>query len=204
MDLDSLLQLIPSSDHWVLLVAYLFGIVVAHFLIGPTISIMWELLKLEAKDRKLPSPAAPDTQPDPFIRYTWQVASVGFVERALYMASLQIQRPEFIAVWLTLKTIAKAKRWTEDGVNPGRVVYNNFLVGNGLSILYPLVAVGGIQWAIGPSCDLDYVLAVGAPLAIALINIVFILWLRQQRSKLKSRLKNASEPKNDDGAKLKE
>ncbi len=189
MDIAAWLESLTSIDTWVPPLGYLFGIVGAHYLIGPTLSVMWELLQLEAKVRKLSPTAARGLGRDPFIRYLWQIASVGFIERTLYMASLQAQRPEFIAVWLTLKTLVRARGWKEEDVNPGRAVYNNFLLGNGLSILYSFVAVGAIQWATASPEGRDYMSAVSVPVALILFNIGLIVWLKRHRRKLLSELK---------------
>ncbi len=179
------LQTIISSNQWVVLLAYLFGVLGGHFLIAWTLSIMWELLVLEAQSHNWsPSNAARD----PFVRYRWQIASVGLIERTLYIATIQIGRPEFIAVWLTLKTVVQARRWTEEDINPGRAVYNNFLVGNGLSILYSLVAAGVIQWTTGSAFQRDYVLALSVPIILAFSNGILALWLTRRRNKMRSDL----------------
>jgi hypothetical protein len=89
-------------------------------------------------------------------RYSSQPAILGLVERSLYFGSLVFNASFFIGVWLTLKTVAKSPRWAnEDNIMfrevlnfalgkpsskrkspPGRALFQPFLVGNGLSILY--------------------------------------------------------------------
>jgi len=68
---------------------------------------------------------------------------VGLIERTLFFFSILFSYEEFIAVWLALKVAGQWKRW-EDGFtldtddlemkNSGRVLYNIFLIGSGLSL----------------------------------------------------------------------
>jgi hypothetical protein len=72
---------------------------------------------------------------------------IGVIERTLYVASLQMGKPEFIGVWLALKVAGQWKRWETSGsiagnIVEGRVFYNIFLIGSGLSVAY---AVGGAK-----------------------------------------------------------
>jgi len=175
-------QIIFSENKWVLPLAYLFGVLGGHILIGQTLSIMWELLRLEARMRNFPTPIP--SASNPFVRYTWQVAAVGVIERTPYIMTLQIGRPEFIAVWLTLKTLVQARRWNEEDINPGRAVYNNFLAGSGLSIMYAFVASAVIQWAAGPSIQRDYVSAITAPVMLILANALLLFYLQRQRQQI--------------------
>ena len=79
-------------------------------------------------------------------RYSSQPAILGIVERSLYYASFIFALPAFIGVWLTLKTVAKSPRWANEPNElakkklpenpPGRALFQPFLVGNGLSILF--------------------------------------------------------------------
>jgi len=77
----------------------------------------------------------------------WQVSIVGIIERFLYLTSILVLKPEFIALWLTIKTVYLSL--SEKNVS-GRRIYNNFLIGNGLSIFYAFAGAGIIQWATGP------------------------------------------------------
>jgi len=171
------------DNYWAIPAAYAFGLVVGHFMIGRTLSAMWKLLRLEADARGFDAP--PSSVNNPFVRYEWQIAVVGLVERALYIASLQLGRPEFIAVWLTLKTVVHAREWSEDAFNPGRAVYNNFLAGNGLSILYSLMAAAIIQWTTGPVLGRSTLSAVLAPIALVLANLAMHLFLSRTRTRVR-------------------
>ena len=92
----------------------------------------------------------------------WQVAVLGVLERFLYLTSILVGKPEFVAVWLTIKTVyiswseyvgqpkgtsTKSKQKHEQVFN--RRAYNNFLIGNGISVLFALAGAGFFQWATG-------------------------------------------------------
>ncbi len=67
----------------------------------------------------------------------WHPAALGYVERTLYTLSWHVGAPQFIVVWLGLKTAVQWHRWQQAGGQlPGRHVYNVFLVGSALSLLY--------------------------------------------------------------------
>jgi hypothetical protein len=76
----------------------------------------------------------------------WQVSLLGIIERSLYLTSIFVLKPEFIAVWLTIKTVYLS---LSEKKTAGRRIYNNFLIGNGLSILFVFGAAGFIQWETG-------------------------------------------------------
>jgi len=84
----------------------------------------------------------------------WEVSMVGIVERCLYLTSILVGKPEFIVAWLGIKTVV----WSlsdKDVVSSSNKYrsfkrkYNNFLVGNGISILYAFAGFGIIQWTTG-------------------------------------------------------
>lgn len=66
---------------------------------------------------------------------TMSSAWLGIVERTIYVASWLTGYPEFIVVWLTLKTVSTWNKWNEED-KIGRAKYNNFLTGMGLSLLF--------------------------------------------------------------------
>ena len=89
---------------------------------------------------------------------------VGLVERTLYTASWLVARPEFIAVWLAIKTVSDWTAWREDqeGI-PGRAIFNVVLIGSGLSILW--ASVGAFVVTCLQNGDLADALACVAALA---------------------------------------
>lgn len=46
-------------------------------------------------------------------------------------------QPLWVGVWLTLKTVSRPPRWERNkGLIPGRAIFQPFLVGNGISLLF--------------------------------------------------------------------
>jgi hypothetical protein len=109
---------------------YFFAVIVGHVFIKWLVEYLWRLEYGQVPQREQrPSPHLPPL--------------VGFVERTLYVAALQFSQAEFIAVWLALKVAGQWKRWEEGhGEVSGRVFFNIFLVGSGLSIAF---AVAGAR-----------------------------------------------------------
>lgn len=101
--------------------------------------LMWSILRSQTPTRS--------TNDGSLHPNEWQTITIGIIERSLYFTAILIGKPEFIAVWLTLKTVSQSKRWSENHF--GRAIYNNFLVGNSLSIMYAFAGAGIIQWTVG-------------------------------------------------------
>jgi len=69
--------------------------------------------------------------------YAYTAVIVGSVERTLYFFAILLGFGEFVAVWLALKVAGKWARWEKDEKKDGkygRVFYNIFLVGSGISL----------------------------------------------------------------------
>lgn len=75
-------------------------------------------------------------------------AMVGVVERPLYVTSLLIGQPAFIALWLGLKFGGwwKGRASATDGLHRPSI-FQSFLIGNGLSLAYAGVGFTVIKWA---------------------------------------------------------
>ena len=93
----------------------------------------------------------------------WEVSIVGIIERCLYLTSILAGKPEFIVAWLGIKTVYLSLSDKDVLSSSNKYLsfkrkYNNFLVGNGISILYAFAGFGIIQWATGsflPSTTLE-------------------------------------------------
>jgi hypothetical protein len=115
--------------------AYVLAIVIAHYPIAKIVSTLYRDLGVEihAPNSHLP-------------------ALVGAIERGLFVGALQLERGEFIAVWLALKVAAQWKGW-EQGLGAGsakvqgRDLFNVFLIGSGLSIALSAVSVRLAEFA---------------------------------------------------------
>jgi hypothetical protein len=123
------LQIIVANPIIAYAFGYIFAIFIGHFCINKIVNKLWD-----------PTGWREDRTVRPF-SYTANL--IGGLERALYIASFQINQPEFIAVWLALKVAGQWGRWEQDIGNekkiPGRMFYNIFLIGNGLSLAYSVV-----------------------------------------------------------------
>ncbi len=181
------------SEELAYIIGYGYATIVGALAIFPLMWLMWAILRSQATAAgKLPNKKR--THIDPALQPNfWQTATIGILERALYLASLQMDRPEFVAVWLGIKTVAQSKSWTEKSPVPGRAVYNNFLVGNGLSLLYATIGVGIIRWTVGPTWIRNNTLAIiaaSSPIlfSIPLGIILYIVLRRTKRAIPKSKI----------------
>jgi hypothetical protein len=143
-----------------LICGYGFAVIVGHWCIAVVIDGLWR------GEANIP----PDTK----VRPTGYLSRlVGFVERALFVATLQMGRGEFIGVWLVLKVAGQWKRWTDgerigDKIIDGRSAFNIFLIGSGLSIAYAFVGAQLIRFMLGK----DWWYAVGLPAGLLLATLL--------------------------------
>jgi hypothetical protein len=72
---------------------------------------------------------------------------VGFIESLIYPLSYLIQ-PTFVPIWLTLKTVSRWGRWT--GGQKGRMIFNRYLFGTGLSLLLNAITYGLLRLYVDP------------------------------------------------------
>ncbi len=119
---------------WSYIVGYGFSLIVGHWLVRANVDALWEGLGVLKNDRT-----------------PWHPAFLGLLERAMYTASVGAGQPGFIAVWLGLKAVPQWKRWSEDveaGERKiqGRAVFNIFLIGNALSVLFAVLGAQSIEW----------------------------------------------------------
>ena len=164
-----------------LCIGFLYSIIVGAALIYPIMHLMWDILRVQARKDASDSSLNPNE---------WQTVLIGVIERSLYLATIAIGRAEFVALWLTLKTVSQSKRWSQDAT--GRAIYNNFLVGNGLSILFSLVGAGFIYWAAGPKLERNETLAalvLIAPIVLAVFLIAALLMVRRSKRPKKGKPK---------------
>lgn len=154
---------------WSYIVGYLFGVVIAHFPISLVVDQMWECIGWTKGDEEI--------RPQ-----YWLPRILGCVERALYVASFQLGKPEFIGVWLALKVAGGWKRWTEDKEHKGRIitgraVYNIFLIGNALSIAYAAVGAKLVEWC----SKQEWLFVIGGPVCLFLATLALFCWSGRYR-----------------------
>lgn len=112
-------------------------------------------------------------------------ALVGIVERILFFGSLLTGKGEFVGVWLVLKAAGGWKGWSEYRVVPpdagkgakvqGRHIFNSFLIGSGVSVLFAGTASQSVTWA---ECGkmLEAITASAATLLFSLAILGYVYW----------------------------
>ncbi|MBI2174602.1 MAG: hypothetical protein HYU33_05345 [Candidatus Omnitrophica bacterium] len=79
----------------------------------------------------------------------WKTMIQGSVEQIMYTGSYLFGKPEFIAIWLGVKTAAQWQAWTrykDDGGSFDKLL-SPYLAGNGLSIVMAITGALMINWA---------------------------------------------------------
>ena len=146
---------------------YTFATVIAQILIWPIMNNMWRSAGSTLADRP---------------RY-WHSIVLGMIERIMFVGSLQLKRPEFIGVWLAFKIASQWSRWTDDGKTDqkkkaakvhGRELYNIFLTGNALSIVYSAVGASMIKLLVAgktlPTLALAIMVLVGSGILLMYVQ----------------------------------
>ena len=186
------------SSEWALFRGYIYSSIFAAVPISYMMYLLSENIKnigfFENRDfSKSPKKMMPkELTFDGYILSQWQVIIVGIIERFLYLTSIMVGKPEFIAAWLAIKTVYTGL--SERDVS-GKRIYNNFLVGNGISILYAFAGVGIIQWVTGsflpsetskklPILNQSISLAWASAITPIVLSLLFICFLRFVRSRI--------------------
>ena len=103
-------------------------------------------------------------------------------QRITQVALLQLGLGNLIGVWLVLKVAGHWKRWMDDGdvqtQRPdGRSVFNIFLIGNALTVLYSFVGFKLIGWI-----EDERILQVcWVSLSVIALTLAFWAWIPGQR-----------------------
>lgn len=153
-----------GGDWWPYAISYVFTLVPSHFMIQFFVKQLYSLAN--GQNRSDFPPMGPRIS-----------ATVGILERVLYVASIHLQKPEFIGVWLALKVAAGIWKWNK-GANgkmppPNRLNFNIFLVGCALSVLYALVGAEMALWI----TQGKYLLAIFVPIVLVVGSLVAAAWL---------------------------
>jgi hypothetical protein len=144
-------------------VGYGFALAVGGVLVKNVVDTLWNCL-------------APEGSKNPQIRPgAWQPEALGHIERILYVALLQAGQAALIGLWLALKVVGKWTKWGESGDEKtqkpsGQSIFNVFLIGNALSLVYAFAGFKLIGWiATGR-------LARGCWVSIAVVVLTLLLW----------------------------
>jgi protein-S-isoprenylcysteine O-methyltransferase Ste14 len=112
------------------------------------------------------------------------------IERAMFLGSIQLKKPEFIGVWLAFKVASQWARWADEksagqrsksGVAHGREFYNIFLFGNALSIVFATVCAVMIEWL--SAGDILFSLVVA--LAVIIGSVILVIYVQRKAKKTK-------------------
>ncbi len=149
-----------------LIVGYIYSSIVAAFFITPMMYLLSENtedIEYFEERKRLGLSKGKSREKSIGCLGQWEVSMVGIIERCLYLTSILVGKPEFIIAWLGIKTVV----WSlsdKDVLSSSykyrsfKRKYNNFLAGNGISILYAFAGFGIIQWSTGsflPSATLE-------------------------------------------------
>jgi len=112
----------------------------------------------------------------------WQGDALARIEGVLYVALLQLGLGNLIGVWLILKVAGQWKRWMDDGDEQtqrpdGRSVFNIFLIGNALTVLYSFVGFKLIEWIEAKRI----VQVCWVSLSVIALTLAFWAWIPGQR-----------------------
>ena len=150
-----------------IIVGYFYAIVLGHWCTSKVVPELWrKVTNVEHKTRE----------------GSYLPVLVGLLERSLYVACLQMNKGEFIGIWLALKVAGQWKIWSDgleiDGQKKeGRLFFNIFLIGSGLNVLY---AVIGWQ-LIKAFCTSNFVLHCAALLLLLVPKLVYGYLNRQYK-----------------------
>lgn len=125
--MEDVLNSIISNIYFQYFIGYFFGIFIAHFFISYIINQLWELIQNNQRES------------------SWLPGIVGWIERVLFIIAIQNSAYGFIGIWLALKVAAQWKKWKDKEQN-GRIAYNIFIIGSGLSVIFAIVGAKLIDW----------------------------------------------------------
>jgi hypothetical protein len=156
-------------NFWPYAIGFGFALIVGQIFIGQISVSMYTELGIRNRER------------------AWQSVLLGWIERILFIASLQLGIHEFIAVWLGVKTAGGWKHWSEeywehtnsDGRKIkvlGRHTFNIFLLNQALSIGFAGVGWKLIVWL--NQCAWEKAIAIGVS---TLIGSTILLIIVKQR-----------------------
>jgi len=148
---------------------FVFAVFVGHIFIYIVVQGLWRAtVSKESCDR--------------FHKHPWHAGLVGITERALYFFAVGLF-PSVIGFWLAIKVAGGWKRYAnssegQDSAEPeGKVLFNTFLIGNALSVLYAATGYKMVEWwrFTDEYRFADPSVGVAAPLLLVIGSLV--LWL---------------------------
>lgn len=101
---------------------------------------------------------------------------LGAIERLLYTTAIIIGESNFIALWLTLKTISQWEKWKGKD-EKSRANFNNFLSGTGLSLAYGVLGGMVVKW-LGRN---DFPLIFSSTIGLVILTEIFIMYAKHHK-----------------------
>jgi hypothetical protein len=114
----------------------------------------------------------------------WLSPVIGEIEGVMFTTAWLLEKPEFILLWIAIKVTGQWKRWGEDNevgglIVPGRDIFNVFLLGSALSMIYAIVGGVMVKWL----AQADWMPAIGVPLLIVIGTIILYFQAKQHYTK---------------------
>lgn len=153
-------QIIDTNDIFFIFASFLYVLFIGHIGVYYVVKKMWSILQIETNESKLKS-------------RLWQGVVTGAIDRALFVIALLMGKPDFIALWLGLKTVSQYKRWSED--ETGRATFNIFLAGNGLSLLYVVATYGLVILEKG----IWTLIIAGGPILFSIFIYIYLIYYEE-------------------------
>ena len=160
----------PYTPWYASVIGYGFSVFAEAILVKSLVETLWDCIAPHSSN-------SPQNRP-----HLWQGDALARIEGVLYVALLQLGLGNLIGVWLVLKVAGQWKRWMDDGDEQtqrpdGRSVFNIFLIGNALSVLYSFVGFKLIGWI-----EADRIIQVcWVCLSVIALTLAFWAWIPGQR-----------------------
>jgi hypothetical protein len=106
----------------------------------------------------------------------WRAIITGLVERCLYTGSALMGRPEFVAVWIVMKSVAHWERFRSDAKHDNRNLdatakFNGYFINNGLSIAYGMTGAYVTKLLLCEKCITAIIFMISLSASHALLNM---------------------------------
>ncbi len=159
------------------IVGLVYGLLIAHFLISCLVNKFYDFNKMDENGKiNTRSPKR-----DKLARI--QSATLGAIERCLYLIALLFGQIGFIPIWISLKT---AVLWSKWRAKEGRRSFNNFLIGNGLNLFFSFVSFAMIHLSIHIEKTKSFIIYLSLLVVSLTITIVPIIVLSCQKENIRN------------------
>jgi hypothetical protein len=169
--------LVMCPNIWYLL-AYGISIFGSQVVIKLILGNMWGLVIEGVKGND----SSQDTENIRALSWTSQI--LGLLESVLFTTAFFTDKYEFISIWLVLKVAGGFMKLSDSSKQYRRPIFNFFLIGNGLLILYSFVGVSISRWAM-QKIHSDLIIFAGAGLLLLSGIILLVSFYQLKSEKIK-------------------